>query len=188
MQVNHYRMFEVPILIFELDNWTEKKEILVDLYSQQEIVESTESGFTKVITTYQNIFTNPDKHKLLCKEVKLIFAQEFESLKNITGVSKLKLESTWYQKYNKSHEHIVHNHGPIGFSFVCYINYDSGLHNPTTFVSPFSDFLRGESITYSPTVEEGNLIIFPSAILHYAPQNNSDTERLILSGNIRHEN
>lgn len=185
MNISEYPMFQIPIIVFEIEDWTSKKKSLLDLYLQQEMEDSTKYGWKKVSTSYHSIFNSPHKHKKLCKSLEFIFRKEFGWIREETGIHDLKLQSAWYQNYSKTHEHSVHNHGATGFSFVCYIEYDNNFHEATTFVSPFNNFVNGDALFHSPKVSEGSFIIFPSFVHHYAPANHSDSERLILSGNLK---
>ena len=90
----------------------------------------------------------------------------------------------WSQKYNRKSEHPAHNHGNRGFSFILYLKFDPMKHKSTRFYCPFSDFFTGEMITFAPEVEEGDLIAFPSPILHSSDLHTADTERMILAFNL----
>lgn len=71
-------------------------------------------------------------------------------------------------------------------SVVCYIKYDSTVHKPTTFISPFLNLEDGNVMEYQPSdVEEGTFVVFPSALAHYVPTNQSDVERMILAFNMK---
>ena len=52
-----------------------------------------------------------------------------------------------------------------------YVDYDTEEHEATKFHCPFLESATGRNLTYQPTVREGDLIIFPSYILHEAPIN-----------------
>lgn len=82
-------------------------------------------------------------------------------------------------------DHSAHNHGSTGFSSVCFIEYDKKFHKPTTFICPFQDFITGQFNFYEPDVNEGDIIFFPSNILHYAPINMSNKTRIVMSFNLK---
>lgn len=100
----------------------------------------------------------------------------------------LSTSEVWFQKYENGMNHAVHNHGPIGFSAVCFIEYNKNIHKPTTFISPFGNNITGELFRYEPDVEEGDIIFFPSNLLHYAPTNLSEYVRIIMSFNLQIKN
>lgn len=158
--------FSVPIYNYKVINWEIKKKKLLDLFnsSPKEIVGN-------VIASPYDIKTN-----ILLDEIKL-FEEEL----------KVSLYSTevWFQRYENNMNHAVHTHGPTGFSSVCFIEYDKNYHKPTTFISPFGNYITGELERYEPDVEEGDIIFFPSNLLHYAPCNLSNKIRTIMSFNFR---
>ena len=61
------------------------------------------------------------------------------------------------------------------------------IHEATKFYSPFNDPATGDLMEYQPFVKEGDLVIFPSYLLHEGPVNKSDKERVIVSFNIMGE-
>ena len=73
----------------------------------------------------------------------------------------------------------------MGFSAVCFVEYDQEVHTPTQFIAPFNDFMQGNTLQYSPScVMEGTLLIFPSVIHHFTLPNTSDKRRIALSFNL----
>jgi len=160
-----YNAFSVPIYKYKVKDWKIKKKKLLDLFNsfQYKIVGN-------VITSPIDIKTN-----ILLDEIKA-----FEEDTQINFSS----SEVWFQKYENSMNHSVHTHGPIGFSSVCFIEYDKKSHKPTTFISPFGNYITGELERHEPDVEEGDIIFFPSNLLHYAPVNLSNKTRTIMSFNL----
>jgi hypothetical protein len=158
--------FSVPIYKFKVQNWNIKKKQLLDLFNSLK---------PRVIG---NVITSPldIKTDILLEEVNL-FEKE-------VGIN-LYSSEVWFQQYDHNMNHAVHTHGPAGFSSVCFIEYDKHNHKPTTFVSPFGNYITGELERYEPDVEEGDIIFFPSNFLHYAPTNLSKITRTIISFNLQ---
>ena len=157
--------FSVPIFKYKVQNWDIKKKQLLDLFNnlQHKVVDN-------VITSPIDIKTN-----ILLEEVKL-----FE---NEIGIN-FYYTNVWFQKYDINMNHAVHTHGSTGFSSVCFIEYNKDHHKPTTFISPFGNCITGELERHEPDVEEGDMIFFPSNLLHYAPTNLSKEIRTIISFNL----
>jgi hypothetical protein len=94
--------------------------------------------------------------------------------------------SCWFQRYTQGCFHTPHNHGAIGYSSVCYIEYDEDEHTPTVFISPFANPKDGTLMHYFPqNIKEGTIIFFPSSITHYVLPNESKKIRIILSMNLK---
>ena len=166
--MNHYA-FSIPFYKYKVKNWESKKKKLLDLFNsfQHEVVGN-------VITSPIDVKTN-----ILSDEIE-VFEKDIQ----------IKFFSTevWFQKYETNMNHAVHTHGPTGFSSICFIEYDSNFHKPTTFISPFGNYITGELERYEPDVEEGDIIFFPSNLLHYAPSNLSNETRIIMSFNLKIDN
>jgi hypothetical protein len=157
--------FSVPIFKYKVQNWNIKKKKLLDLFNsfQHKVIGN-------VITSPMDIKTN-------------ILSEEIKIFENDIGFDFYSTE-VWFQKYENNMNHAVHTHGPTGFSSVCFIEYNKSFHKPTTFVSPFGNNITGELERYEPDVEEGDIIFFPSNLLHYAPTNLSKITRTIMSFNL----
>lgn len=178
-------MFEVPLVVLDVKNWSEKRKLLLELYKKEiEYFNKCDDDYYQQYTSYHTIVD--DESKSHRDQVAEILNDEIEFIKNKYDRPDLFLRDSWFQLYGKTHEHSVHNHGAVGYSFVCYIKYDTEEHKPTTFISPFYNFWDGNVLSYSPkNICEGKIIFFPSSIMHFAPQNKSERERIILSGNLK---
>ena len=100
-----------------------------------------------------------------------------------TFCNKYQIKSLWCQKYSKGNSHGIHNHGSIGFSGIFYAQLREG-HKATRFILPFADFTNGNALDHYPEVNEGDVLFFPSFLLHGADPSTSDEERIIFSFNI----
>ena len=161
-------IFSIDIQQFKVSNWTNKKNKLLELFEN-----SDKKKIKNVITT------NYDVH---CK----LFEDEIKKIENEYHTN-FYICQMWFQKYDITMDHAAHTHGPMGISSVCFINYDKSVHKPVTFISPFNNPLSGCPEIFQPTIEEGDIIFFPSNILHYAPVNTSEKQRIILSFNLRED-
>lgn len=168
-------MFSVPCVILQCQDWSFKKHKLIELCSLQSI----ESGEEKVIMSdYHSQNSYSDK-------IANIFKDEInEFLNRLQITDNLKIDKSWFEVAKMGMHHPVHNHGAIGYSVVCYIEYNQHLHTPTTFLAPFNNFLNGEHLQFTPNVDEGVIIFFPSVLHHYTMPNTSDVDRKIVSFNL----
>jgi len=83
------------------------------------------------------------------------------------------ITSLWGVSYKKGDHTIFHDHSPSTFSF-CYYVRTSKESSPLI----FSD------IDYELLPKENDLIIFPSHLKHGVPLQISDSERIVISGNL----
>lgn len=169
-------MFSVPIFNIVVEGWEEKKEALMNIFERNKNYLKLSDNNTVVTDYYsRNNYTD---------EVSEILKNEISEFLMMTG-HHLKLMNCWFEESTKNMYHVIHNHGPVGFSAVCFVEYDQEVHTPTQFIAPFNDFMKGNTLQYSPScVMEGNLLIFPSVIHHFTLPNTSDKRRIALSFNL----
>lgn len=157
--------FQVSIFKYSVKNWNFKKKELLNLFNN-----SNHKILDNVIISPLNIETN-------------IFSEEIKMFEKEIGIS-FNLQEFWFQKYKNNMDHPVHNHGQTGFSSVCFLEYDKDNHKPTIFISPFGNYINGQVDRHNPKVEEGDIIFFPSNLLHYSPVNTSNKDRIVVSFNL----
>lgn len=176
--LEYQNMFSIPIFHLKVENWKEKKKQLVDTWN---LIREDCYREKNLLISYgsKNCSEKLDDviHKILNQEIKNFLSNlDYHSYKFLNG---------WFQCASKCGFHGVHNHGQLGYSSVCFVNYDENEHTPTTFISPFTDFIMGDTMLYQPdSITEGSIIFFPSSIAHFTEPNCSDKERLIVSFNL----
>lgn len=131
-------------------------------------------------------FFHNDKEKIIPAYYKIVTSALDEYLQEIEGNVgfRLKICSMWYQMTSGGQSHQVHTHGATGLSCVWYLEFDPEVHKATTFYAPFHDPLSGDMIQHTPEVQEGDLVVFPSFLMHEQEGNDSDKRRTIISFNI----
>jgi uncharacterized RmlC-like cupin family protein len=93
------------------------------------------------------------------------------------GYDGINISQIWFQQYLKDSEHGWHVHGN-NFTNVYYLELPEGTPK-TQLVNPYN---QKEIIEIE--VKEGDLLCFPSYVLHKAPKNNSNKRKTIISYNI----
>lgn len=175
-------IFEIPLLHLEICNWESKKETLITLMNETKFEERNNN----LITDFN--FQSRNHNFKYNDEIYNLFSDELLLFKEYFQFSNIYLTSSWFEISNKNSHHTVHNHGATGYSSVCFIDYDSNIHTPTKFISPFNNFIDGQVLTYTPEdVREGSLIFFPSLVHHFTVPHNSEKSRKILSFNLNVE-
>lgn len=111
--------------------------------------------------------------------------------------------SPWYTTYGKGQSAAQHEHFPDQFSFVHFIQFDPKLHPPLTFVNPnslvskytlkqnnFKEKINFRNLKqslyyplYSPLINEGDCIIFPSNLEHLVEKSTSNELRTTIAFN-----
>lgn len=178
-------LFNIPFFKYEIDDWKDKKQKLLEICSTIDFKNFDIGEKTKVGVNADNLYTdyNSGNDNVYRDQVVLILKKELQKFKNESKLSKMRVGNVWFQQYYKSQFHSPHSHGAIGYSSVVYIKFDKNKHQPTIFLSPFND-PTGNLIEYAPKVDEGQIIFFPSMITHYVLPNRSSDIRIILSFNV----
>ena len=185
----HSLLFAIAISKFEVNDWQNKKSKLLELISfDDEDIESC----SDCLTDYYKYDTRPPYLNTfvdIMQEDLDNIANEYTNMLNDKYNGECPLESTdtwqlWSQRYTKGQYHGAHNHGNDRISCVLYVEFDETEHIPTTFYSPFPHPYYGIIGKQTPQVSEGNIITFPSSLLHECPNQVSTKPRTIMSFNI----
>jgi hypothetical protein len=174
----HYiKQWVIPFYHSRIIDWENKREKLLQVYERfsKPLMNGTEqlTDFNSGETRYDMLIQN------------ILFDDLRIGVKELGFDKTPTVKNSWFQIYNISHSHAVHNHGMGALSVVCYIKYNSAYHRPTTFIAPYHSLDDGNVLEYEPDdVEEGSIIIFPSSLAHYVPTNQSTVERMVLACNI----
>lgn len=178
-----HSMFQVPLVHYPIQNWSEnKKKILDALPAEDESQKAPNDNglYTDYFTTIAAV-----GHETLPDYFNTVLGVIEPYLSNFMDGNRIEFTEMWYQKYYKNIEHKTHCHGPTGWSSVIYVEFDPVVHASTMFYSPYRQPWNGNIDTFSPNINEGDMVLFPSSLLHEAPLNRSDTRRTVISYNIR---
>ena len=165
-------LFSIDAYKVKIDNWSEEhKDRILDLVSD----EWWNDHYTD-FHRHNNGEIPPYANELL--QILNPYLEEFFSKNQISRITSL-----WCQRCRSGDFHGPHDHGSFGYSAVFYANMDIGVHSGTQFFCPFpNDHGQKENIIVS--VQEGDLIIFPSHVLHMGTLHyDPNKERVIFSFN-----
>ena len=177
-----HSMFNVPIVHYPIENWSvNKKKILDALPPEDETqVAHNHTGL------YTDFFSNSNADQDLPSYFPTVLNVIGPYLKNFMDSNPVEFTGMWYQKYYQGVEHTTHCHGFNGWSSIIYVEFDPKVHESTMFYSPFTGLSpNGNVETCQINIKEGDMVLFPSSILHDAPLNRSDTRRTVVSYNLR---
>ena len=173
-------MFSVPIVYYPIENWSENKKKILDALPPEDDSQLEPNG----TGLYTDFFIN-GKVKELPSYFHTVVDVIKPYLKNFMDGNPVEFVEMWYQKYYNMVEHKTHCHGFTGWSSIIYVEFDPKVHQSTRFFSPFRQPWDCDVEVFQPKVKEGDMILFPSSVLHEAPVNRTDTRRTIISYNIR---
>ena len=173
-------MFSVPIVHYPIENWSENKKKILDALPPEDDsqLEPNGSGL------YTDFFIN-GKVKEFPSYFHTVVDVIKPYLKSFMDGNPVEFVEMWYQKYYNLVEHKTHCHGFTGWSSIIYVEFDPKVHQSTRFFSPFRQPWDCDIEVFQPEVKEGDMILFPSSLLHEAPVNRTNTRRTIISYNIR---
>ena len=169
-------IFRVSIFRTTVKDWQDHKSELLSMLDEVEIFNTQQSD-------YQTHHQNGIKPKYTQKLMKVLDGAfcEFEEIFPYD----YDIENLWCQRYKNDQYHGAHNHGALGYSMVFYAQFDKDCHKGTKFIAPFYNWLDGNAMIHTIDVDEGDVIFFPSMILHECEHvTNNDRERIIFSLNM----
>ena len=177
-------MFDVPYKRYSLENWEHTKGWIYDVLKDHPLPLTP----SVIGDPREDFWENHRGHPEYMDDITSVIAKSVAMF-----ASELKIDindfficDMWHQVTDQFHSHKAHNHGATGFSANLYLNFVQGEHMPTRFYAPFNDFASGVSLDYMDlNVDEGDIVFFPSAILHESPINLYETPREILAMNFR---
>ena len=179
-------LFAIGIQKFEISNWEDKKSKLLEL------IDFEDNEITECQTDYFKYNTRPPYFdsfvEILQEDLDNMATEYTEGLSDRYNgecpFGSLDRWQLWSQRYIDGQYHGAHNHGMMNISNVLYLEFDESKHIPTTFYSPFPNPYFGTISKATPPVKEGNIISFPSLLLHECPVQSTTTPRTIMSFNI----
>ena len=177
-------MFTIPFYQYKIQNWETKKQQLLEICSSIDFTNQNLNNRKNVNVTADNLYTDYGNDGQYRNNVVQILKNELIKFSEESNTKNMLVSNTWFQQYYKSQFHSPHNHGAYGYSSVTYIKYDKKIHQPTIFIAPFSD-PSGNLIEYAPDVDEGQIIFFPSMIMHYVLPSITNDIRIIMSMNVK---
>lgn len=186
MNAQSLNLFGFNITKFVIDDWSNKKSRLLKLidFTDNEIIEC-QTDYYKYQTTapYLNEFVDILQTDLdtLVNEYTQILSDRYGGDCPFKNVEEWQL---WSQRYAIGQFHGAHNHGLMNISCVLYVEFDPQEHFPTTFYSPHPNPYYGTIDKIAPPVNEGEILTFPSVLLHESPVSKSNKQRTIMSFNI----
>lgn len=170
--------FSISFYKISIPNWQERKQRIKDIVGLN-------PEENRIDICYSDYFKYNNRPPYLVTFV----AELREELSYFLDNSGIKVEppeewQMWSQMYVGADSHPLHNHGFGNLSAILYLDFDKEHHQSTRFYSPLPNPFFGTVEPYQPEVNEGDIILFPSTILHECPPSYSDIPRSIVAFNI----
>jgi len=102
----------------------------------------------------------------------------FLKVSKILSSSGFEINNYWFQQYEKGSSHDWHIHPKTNYTGVYYIEYPD-----TTAKTEIYNFLTKDKLELEH-IEEGDVLIFPSNLVHRAPKITNNLRKTIVSFNI----
>lgn len=190
MSVKQLNPFLLTFYQVSITNWNEKKKQLLSLVDWNDKECFMVEHFTDY---YKNV--NRGDHRapytdqfvnILKSDLNDFVHQVQNSPLNRFNVDlSMRVENLWAQRYTSQGFMPPHTHEPSGFSAVLYAEFDEHEHESTKFWAPFKNTIDAMDYRFDPKVKEGDILFFPSYLMHYAEPNASKKQRTIFSFNSR---
>lgn len=177
-------LFPVPIYIGKVKHHEEVKQIISSKINNGT---TPKRWNCSVNSSYDSPLTvgNSDMY-----EIPLTYKDNYDEYFKLFNIKcSINLLNVWYNEYTKHQYQEQHHHLPADISCIHYIKLDKD-HSGTTFINPLNLLTSSNKLmtvksphTFTPYVEEGMMIIFPSYLEHYVLPQTSDSSRITLSWN-----
>ena len=164
MNIEWEPMFHLPKWSLNINDFKMKQEQLTNLLGE----------YPEKPNPFGNFLTNraaceDDGGSKLIEKFILILQEELKEVAQ--AVQKhVAVTSVWSASYPQNTYHPVHNHGSLGLSGIIYLVQEP-QHPQTIFVCPWNNWITDETLLSPPKVEEGQLVLVPSMLLHYTEPN-----------------
>lgn len=168
---------KLPILIDKFSQHSLYKTSLMSYFDKEELMKENfdKDNITKVDFNRAQDFQRPwvklileDLHKHFLK-----FAKQM-------GFEKCIINDLWFQQYDNQGTHGWHVHGH-NYTGVYYVNFNNDCAK-TRIIDPVTQQVRDID------AEEGDVVIFPSTVVHRALKQEIDFSKIIISFNISFDN
>lgn len=165
-------------LIDKLEEHNKVKKNLVNL------INKSDAGSLTAYKQFKDNIHNVDWNQATnfnrdwVKILKPYLQKQFDNYGKFMGFEKSIIKELWFQKYKKTGKHGWHIHGGT-FTGVYYLQFTNKCAK-TELIDPLSK----KVITIN--AKEGDVVLFPSYIIHQAKEQKNSKEKIIVSFNIEY--
>lgn len=169
------KLFPTAVHVIKTSGWDEHKSYLLDIINNQK-----DPAYRPRDGYYTDYGLDQPWRKTIWDD----FLKP--QIKPLLDHTHTKLQDIWAQQYIGQAGFTTHRHQPVGYSCVLYAEFDPEVHWATTLFRPFLDpnDQVNSNDCYTPKIKEGNIIVFPSWMLHQATPSDSLVPRTIVAFNL----
>lgn len=166
---------DMPVVISQLKDHTKIKADVLALINSEVSGEQIVEGDTLDISNCD--YKMSDKDRSWTKLIQPYILENMTHVCKDLGYDAFKIYNIWFQQYNEGSTHGWHIHTQCQWSNVYYLDMPEGSPQ-TQLINPWN---QTEVITMD--VKEGDVLTFPSFVIHRAPVNENTTTKTIVSFN-----
>jgi hypothetical protein len=168
---------ETPCIIKQLKDHTKIKDTLISLIknTKADYLESKNKYYGDLIHRL-DWNSSKDYSREWVKFVQPFLQKHFNNCAIKLGYQTAITTNIWFQQYNKNGEHGWHTHSE-NYTGVYYVKF-SNKAAKTELIDPFS---QNKKIAIN--AKEGDIVIFPSYVIHRATKQKDNSEKIIISFN-----
>jgi len=119
-----------------------------------------------------------DKERIYGKTFLNLINPYLKNLSKLINATEFNLQNYWFQQYEKGSKHDWHIHPNLNYTGVYYLEYPD-----LKVKTELYDFVT-KSIINIKKIKEGDVLIFPSNIIHRAPEVKDNKRKTIISFNM----
>ena len=189
-------LFQIPFMVHQVSEWKNVKDEFLSSIDFNDPDCMNDDMYTDFIKYYAQLKKPPYHNDLLnlldepiqffCENypsTNAYYESQDQALGNPESRVPIEVYSSWCQKYSAGQMHPLHNHSIYGWSAVFYAQLDKS-HEATNFFSPFVDPWNGFPEEITPAMNEGDIIFFPSLLMHQSLPHKGTKDRIIFSFNL----
>ena len=154
-----------------------KNQILNEINNQKEFDRLVETEDAVDITRCDWNTSRWDYNRSWLQVVKPALFTYLQQVTDLLGYAEFKLREIWFQQYEQNSLHGWHVHGS-NWTNVYFLELPDDCPK-TQFIDPYNQNTIKEF-----AVEEGDILTFPSYVIHRAPINSSANRKTIISWNM----
>jgi len=167
-----------PFIIGQLNHHQEIKEKVLQQIDEQPTFTRLSEPFDNVNITKSDWETNRwDHSRPWANTLMEHLGPHLGEVTKLLGYVEYKIHELWFQQYEKSSGHGWHVHGS-NWTNVYFLEFPEDCPK-TEFIDPLTQITVQQF-----NVKEGDVLTFPSYVIHRAPVNNSDNRKTIVSWNM----